>query len=447
MKNRKIYKSKYLKVLIVLLAFSVFSCSGLLDAENPNSLVEANLSNPSSAGPMVNGSEASVTRALANILLPAAISSDEVVWSGSRDAWQQLNLGQLSDFENEFTDAAFAYVGEARWWSKEVIDRLEGFVADGAPVSDALLERAYIYGAISHITIGDLYDDFALSDKEVSGPAVGTANMSSFYDTAIGYLDKAVALNTGSDLVAGVHGLRARAYWSKAARVKAKARDGANALINDPDANAAAALGGDLVLDVSGTTPDVVGDGSLAFGSEVNNRKEQRMSDLYIVVDPATGNSVFGFGEDDTVSPANSISLMDPIDGTPDMVLYDKVVDFVNSGLYPDFTVSSSAEMQLILAEAALAQGDMPLFTTRINTLRAADGAGPWVDEVTSGISAQDLLIHERRVHLYLQGRRLIDHYRFDDPSPYWLPSSDAMNAVTLFPIGITEVRANTLID
>lgn len=442
MKNRKVYKSKILKVLTLLLAFSVFSCSGLLDAENPNSLVEANLDNPASAGPMVNGSEAAVTRALANILLPAAISSDEVVWSGSRDAWQQLNLGQLTDFENEFTDGAFAYVGEARWWSKEVIDRLEGFVADGVPINGALMERAYVYGAIIYITIGDLYDDFALSDKETSAPAVGTANMSTFYDTAIGYLDKAVALNTGSSLVPGVHGLLARAYWSKAARVKAKARDGANALINDADANAAAALGGDLVLVVDGTTPQVIN--GLAFGSEVNNRKEQRLSDLYIIVDPSTGNSVADIGSGD---PAKSISLMDPIDGTPDMVLYDKVVDFVTSGLYPDFTVSSSADMQLILAEAALAQGDMPLFTTRINTLRAADGASAWVDEVTSGISAQDLLIHERRVHLYLQGRRLIDHYRFNDPSPYWIPSSDAMNASVLFPIGITEVRANTLID
>jgi hypothetical protein len=442
MKNRKIYKSKILKVLTVLLAFSIFSCSGLLDAENPNSLVESNLDSPSAAGPMVNGSEAAVTRALANILLPAAISSDEIVWSGSRDAWQQLNLGQLSDFENEFTDGAFAYVGEARWWSKEVIDRLEGFVADGAPVGDDLLVRAYMYGAIIHMTIGDLYDDFALSDKETSGPAVGTANMSSFYDTAIGYLDKAVALDATNK---GAWGLLARAHWSKAARVKAKARDGANALINNDDANAAAAKGGDLVLVVDGTTPGVIL--GLAFGSEVNNRKEQRLSDLYVVNDPETGNSVFGFGEGDTVSPANSISLMDPIDGTPDMVLYDKVVEFVNSGINPDFTVSSSADMQLILAEAALAQGDMPLFATRINALRAEDGASPWVDEVTSGISAQDLLIHERRVHLFLQGRRLIDHYRFDDPSPYWLPSSNAFNAPVLFPIAITEVRANTLID
>ncbi|MEQ9414413.1 MAG: hypothetical protein RIF39_11310, partial [Cyclobacteriaceae bacterium] len=336
MKNRKIYKSKILKVLTVLLAFSIFSCSGILDAENPNSLVEANLDNPSAAGPMVNGSEAAVTRALANILLPAAIAADEVVWSGSRDAWQQLNLGQLTDFENEFTDGAFAYVGEARWWSKEVVDRLEGFVADGVPVNDVLLVRAYMYAAIIHITIGDLYDDFALSDKETSGPAVGTANMSSFYDTAIAYLDKAVALDATN---AGANGLLARAHWSKAARVKAKARDGANALINNAAANAAAALGGDLVMVVDGTTPDVIG--GLAFGSEVNNRKEQRLSSLYVVNDPATGNSVNGFGAGGTVSPANSISLMDPIDGTPDLVLYDKVVDFVTSGIHPDFIVSS----------------------------------------------------------------------------------------------------------
>lgn len=448
MKNRNIYKSKILKVFTLLLAFTVFSCNDILDAENPNSLVEDDLSNPASARPMANGSQATVTRAIGNLLTPYSISSDEMVWSGSRDAWQQLNFGQLSDFENEFTDAAFSYTGEARWWADEVITRIETFQADGLLIAgdELALARAYLYGATIYITIGDMYTDFVFSDKLESGPAIGPANMNGLYDTAIGYLTKAIALNQSS-LTGQLQGMLARAHWSKEAWSKARARTGGTAaLINNAAAvtaaNAAMAAGGvEFVLDVDSSTPDVIN--GLPIGSEVNDRKEQRLSDLYIIVDPATGNSVADISSGD---PAKSISLMDPIDNVPDPVLYNTVVSFVTAQLYPDFTQTSEREMYLILAEAALAANDIPTFATNINALRALDSQTPW-DQVTPQVPAMDILKHSRRVNLYLQGRRLTDHYRFAEDSPYWIPSSDAVNGVTFFPIGISEVRANTLID
>ncbi len=449
MKNRKIYKSRLLKVFSLMVAFSVFSCSSLLDAENPNSLVEDDLTNPASARPMANGSQAVLTRAIGNLLTPYSISSDEMVWSGSRDAWQQLNFGQLSDFENEFTDAAFFYTGEARWWADEVITRIEGFQADGLLIAgdELALARSYLYGATIYITIADMYSDFAFSDKLESGPAIGPANMQGLYDTAIGYLNKAIALNQSS-LTGQLQGMLARAHWSKAAWSKARARTGGTAaLVNDAAANtaAAAALAAGSVfyqLDTDSSTPDAIG--GLDIGGEVNDRKEQRLSDLYIIVDPATGNSVADINSGD---PAKSISLMDPIDNIPDPVLYNTVVAFVTSQLYVDYTQTSEREMYLILAEAALAANDIPTFATNINALRALDtGLTAW-NAVTPQVPALDILKHERRVNLYLQGRRMTDHYRFNENSPYWIPSSDAANAVVFFPIGISEVRANTLIN
>ncbi|MEZ4946168.1 MAG: hypothetical protein R2804_11595 [Cyclobacteriaceae bacterium] len=450
MKNRKIYKSKILRVLTLLMAFTVFSCNDILDAENPNSLVESDLDNPAAARPMANGSQATVTRAIGNLLVPYSTSSDEMIWVGSRDDWQQLNLGYLSNSRNEFTDAAFSYAGEARWWSDEVITRIEGFQADGLLIAgdELALARAYLYGATMQITIADMYTDFAFSDKLESGPAIGPANMIGLYDTAIGYLTKAIALNQSS-LTGQLQGMLARAHWSKEAWTKARARTGGTAaLINNvaavTAANAALAAGDvAFVLDVDSSTPDVIN--GLSIGGEVNDRKEQRLSDEYIIVDPETGNSVKGIASGD---PVQSISLMDPIDGIPDPVLYKTVKDFVTAQLYPDFTQTSDREMYLILAEAALAANDVPGFTTNINLLRAMNTElSPWVDEITSGVSAQDLLIHERRVNLFLQGRRLFDHYRFNNPSPYWDAGSDAMKGVVFFPIGISERRANKLIE
>ena len=52
---------------------------------------------------MVNGFEASVTRAYGVILAPYAVTTDEVSWIGSRDAWQQLMLGNDVDNINNGT--------------------------------------------------------------------------------------------------------------------------------------------------------------------------------------------------------------------------------------------------------------------------------------------------------------------------------------------------------
>lgn len=450
MRNRLI-DSRFVKVVILLLTFSVLSCSDLLDSENINSLSEDDLLNPKAQRPMANGLQASVTRAMANILTPYSVTSDELVWSGSRDAWQQLNFGQVSDPENEFTDAAYRYTAEARWWADDVIKRLEAFKADGLGDSQSLA-RAYLYGATIYITVADMYENFTFSDKATPGPAVGADNMIGLYDVAIEYLNGALAENQSS-MEGQIRGMLARAHWSKVAWDKARARSGGiAALVNDASANAAASAALDLnvgattdnvfyQLDVDGTTPDVIGDGSLPIGNEVNSRKEQRISDLYVITDPETGNTVADINSGD---PAKSIKLMDPIDNIPDPVLYKAVFDFVDAVNEVDHTITSQREMYLILAESALAASNMGDFATNINALRALDNLTPWVDEVTSGISAFDLLLHERRVNFFLQGRRLTDHYRFDDPSPFWISGSNAMTEPTFFPVGITEDRANT---
>jgi hypothetical protein len=49
-------------------------------------------------------------------------------------------------------------------------------------------------------------------------------------------------------------------------------------------------------------------------------------------------------------------------------------------------------------------------------------------------------------VNLFLQGRRLADHYRFDDPSPEWNPEAKSDDG-TFLPIAITEVRSNPNIN
>src|SRR5437879_3536478 len=177
------------------LAATVAGCTSLLDVKNPNNVNEVDLNTPASAASQANGVLSSLARAWGNILTPYAIATDELTWIGSRDAWQNLDQGTLTEASNEFVDAAFFYVGEARWFADATIKRLNGFAAGGTLADTSNLTRTYLYGALIYTEIGDFFDNFPIgSDKTVAAPPLGPANMAQVYDTAIAYTTRGIAL-------------------------------------------------------------------------------------------------------------------------------------------------------------------------------------------------------------------------------------------------------------
>ena len=118
--------------LLVAAAASVFTaCGSILDVDNPNSAPSEALDNPSAAASIVVGAENSTARAVSSALTPYTAATDEAIWVGSRDAYGQLDNGGIGDPNNEYPDAAFFNVGEARWLAEQTIAKLEGFVKDG----------------------------------------------------------------------------------------------------------------------------------------------------------------------------------------------------------------------------------------------------------------------------------------------------------------------------
>jgi len=440
----KMKKFNTMKKTFILIASIIMFLGCSLDANNPNNLLEEQLG-VSAFSPMVNGLEGVTIRAYGNILAPYSVASDEMIWIGSRDAWQQLNFGNVDNINNEFVDAAFFYVAEARYWADDVIARGEEFSTSNA-FSDKNrtdLARAYWYGAITYMVIADMFDDFVVGSVKTEGaPPVGPSNMGSLYDTAVSYLDKALALNAG--LTDALKATKARAIFSKGVWGKTNPVNTGDPLVNASSAaslaaEALSALGDDFSVNLitSGSAPDTVG--GLDIAGEVNDRLEMRLSDTYVISSDAKRPDAIGDG-----NPATTVSMMDPIDNIADPALYNNVVNFTAPGLYPEYPVVSGREMLLIIAESALASGDNDTFTTNINKLRALDGLTPYSGQ----IGAQDLLEHSRRVNLFLQGRRLSDHYRFASPSEYWISSSPAINSPGSFlPITISEIQSNENIN
>lgn len=419
--------------LALVAALVLGGCSDILEVDNPNNLLEDDLGSPASARALAAGAGATVARSVGAMLGPYSNVTDEVSWRGSRDAWFQLDIGNLADPGNEFTDDAFRFVGEGRWMADEAVRRLEEFDAAGQlkdtrGVPDRTpMVRAYLYAAVSYITIADMFDDFALSDRRAPAPPEGEANMTQFYDQAIDYLTKglAIARDIENDALEDeLQALRARAEYSKALWdvVNPVGQVELNGLVSDPEANADATavlarVAPDFQVILALDSDDIAYAGEASLAYNINQRGELRIAPTYT-------------------------TLKDPITGALDVRVQATIADLTAAYVYQDIVAASAREMLLILAEAALAANDLAGFASHINALRGIDGLTPWAGQ----ISALEMLKHERRANLFLQGRRLADLYRWGENSPEWQaapPSTAVSQRGTFFPITCIEIRSH----
>jgi hypothetical protein len=438
---------------------TVVGCNTFLDVDNPNNVPEDALTNPAAAPSIANGSGGAVTRALAAMLAPYSTASDELTWVGSRDAYKELDDGTPSNPSNEFTDAAFAYISEARYTADQAVTLLEGFDKDGSLPARADLARSYLYAAIIYVSIADMFDDFVISSsKREAGQPVGEQNMSTLYDVAIGYLDKGLAIAVAVNNTAlrqQILAMRARAKFDKAlwAKVNPVGQVPAQPLVNDAgaaaDAQAALALigaGNDFKFKL---TPLTQTTGFPIVGNDLNNRVELRAGDGPLQVKCTNATCDRFIVPNSAGKQVASVKYVDPVNNTVDPVLTAAITECCikgtqngNGDLVP-MTIVSAREMYLILAEVALAQGNTASFTTNINAIRAFNqGLQPYNGTTPA---PRDMLIHERLVNLWLQGRRLTDMYRFGIKSQEWAANSIAATTPGCFlPISITERLSNS---
>ena len=425
---------------MALLASVLLTGCGLFDTDvkNVNAVTEDALTE-TAATSLVNGLGGALQNAINGIAGVSGAGSDELQWAGSREYWNLLNGGDVGDPVNEYSNGTYPYISQARWQGDYTVAKLEAY---GTKIPNrADLARAYIFAGAAYLYIGENYEDFIISsDRTVAGANIGEANMRITHDSAIAYFTKAVTLATtlnNVELQRQALGLRARARFSKAVWGTLRAPRGfpANPLINDAgataDATAAlAVMGGSYVFKLTPTAQN--GGGYFNTGFEINQRLELRAGSAY--VNGTTTTVTAGIA---------GIKLNDPVTGAPDATLA-KAIDFccrLASTQFVGFALTSSKEMYLILAEAALAAGNTAAFTTNINAARAIDAKPAWSNTPV----AQDILIHERRVGLFLAARRLTDQFRFNQQDPSWLPIRAVTKRPCFFPISFDEATQNKL--
>ncbi len=422
------------------------ACSSLLDVKNPNNVNSSDLTSPASAFAIANGALSALAYGWGAILTENATVTDELTWTGSRDGFRELDVGTLTNRTNEFTDAAFPYVGRARWMTDFAITRLSLFDSLGTLKNRNDLARSYLYGALAYTLIGDDFNNFPIgSDMQNAAAPLGPTKMDSVYKVAISYATKglAIAQATGNaSWQIALTAVRARAEHAKAvwALIHPPGTGvpyGGSPLVNDAaavaDAQAAITL-----ADLSGTnwkfrfsySPTTVDN---YIGAWVNGRQEMRFGDRFVK------------------RSAPKDTLRDPISGAVDPEIRRAVTEFVGTAAtqsYGPLTALSERELHLILAEAALARGDTLGPTSglavHINYRRALDGLPAYDPSNVAQPRTLAMLQYERQVNLFLQSRRLQDLYRFHIPSDLWQAGTDAVLAPgTLFPITQVELLAN----
>ncbi|MFB6249451.1 MAG: hypothetical protein ABEL97_12855 [Salinibacter sp.] len=435
--------------LIVLLAVGIGACD-LLEVQNPNTLEEQRLNVPSAAAPMTDGLQSTVTRALGYIYAPYSASTDELIWVGTRDAWLNLSRGFIGNPNNEFSDVAFTYVAEAEWTAREFVGRLEGFQEEGTLPNEQLLARAYLYGAIIKTTVGDMFSNWAFSDKREAGTPIGEQNMTRLYDKALDWVNKGLQLD--SNYRTELQAMKARILFSRSVWSKVHPADDVNTssplVSNQAAADAARAalnmMEGDNFIYALPVSSDGDFESDVAF--QINQRNELAPdSTVYVESQSSDGKKVA------------EVTFEDPVDEVVHPYLQDVITTKYsgNGTQFQDIRIVSAREMHLIIAEVALANGDTgpgSTFRTQINRLRALDGLSPYDGPANEGVSRMRLLEDSRQANLYLQGRRLTDMYRFGEISPGanqgWIPESDArQNPGTFFPLTNTEIRSNPNVD
>lgn len=457
--------------VMAMVAMVALSGCDLLDVDNPNNLVEESIRQQAVATGVVNGSLQMMSEAVSSMWQPTAVVSDELYWIGSRDAWQSLDQGDISDPTNEFTDGAFPSLGRAVWTAQNAVEILDVHFAEAAAPDDFALDRAraYMYrGVILMVTV-ETQEDMTFSFKMEDGPAVSTGNatigsegqhpvpsMNAVMDLAISSLETAKSEfeRIGEDDRAiEATALLARAEMSQeilAARYSPSDAPlaFADAVPHAQEVLAAEGAGVDYRVNLE-YTPSTA---SCTVCSWVSDRKENQF-DLSLV-------------EVDDANDVTAIALNDPLTGEPDVALR-KAMDQFRGGsyldpgsIYADLSLTTARLMNLIVAEHELATnggGAASGFEDAINALRDIDDTDAGYDFASDGDAANDLdiLQHHRRVNTLIMGLRLPDMYRWgittteaSAPEARWQPGSTSMNEPgTMLPITIIECRANSYLD
>ncbi|MGI9175009.1 MAG: RagB/SusD family nutrient uptake outer membrane protein [Rhodothermales bacterium] len=396
----------FITAFVALLALS--ACD--FTVENPGP-VRDELLNDSTAFPaIVEGMERALGEALNWIAYTGAAISQEISPAGSIGNFgiaPAQKAGRLNANDN---DTHWNNAQEARWVAESGIERMRERLGD-AFGSDALAAEALIWSGFANRLLGENMCE-AVIDGGASQPSAV-------------YLERAEADFTEALDIARAAGDAALEDIALAGRASVRVSLG-----NWEGATAdAAAVPEDLVFampyfDIAQDQYNRIFWANANEPYRAHSVVDTYYEDYYTETDDP--RVAWGFNPDIPVGDVGEVRW-----------LYQLKYDDRTSAI----PLVTGDEMQLILAEAALREGNWQDALQTINTVRAEADVAPW--EASSLDEAWTRLKRERGIVLWLEARRLGDLRRWtEDNTPGEM--EDMAGRDLCFPIGQTEIETNT---
>ena len=361
-----------------ILAF-LFITAGCLSAcefgvENPGPIEDSALNTDSAIQPLVVGMGADLSTILDDVGYFMGIASRDIYHCGAFEAEQFMQEGEI---EPRHVNGLWAGMHRARWAAESGIERMRDVLGNDFE-SNPLVTEAYTWAGYSNRVLGE---NVCQAIIDGGAPESNVAH----FERAEGQFSEAIRLAEQQ----GENELLQRAHAGRAqVRLAQENWEGA--------AQDAAMVSDDFMFEGEFSTNSTREENWLANQSHVRSYFSAYGTFVTEVDDPRIT------WEDQQETG---------VDGETPFYLQMKYPD-----LGSDIELAAGDEMRLIEAEVALRQDqDVGLVESTINAIRGQASVGSTVSLNTEE-EAWSALRRERAIVLWMEGRRLWELRRFDDP-------------------------------
>lgn len=386
----------------LLLALPLLTSACELTVTNPGKIASRDLEDPRLVEAVVIGAVsdlgyAALVPGLGGVFVMSSLLSDELVMSGTRQGPKSLSDGMVRDDYSE-AQSWWGYLARSRWTTEDAVARAERLVEN--PDADPNVALASLFAGFANRIGGDNFCHTVID----MGPLEPT---SVSFERALAYFTKAIEVGTAAgidSIVTAAYGGRAQAYmmlgkWDSAVEDARKVPTDFRLSIHNSSA------GRNLNYYWSYTRGSVKnytswGTPYVEWGVDYNGNRN--IGDPRVIIEPSRqADGSFNLGPDNRR----------PI------IMQRKYTSTVSA-----VPLIKGTEMRLIAAEAELVRGNWQAAIDSINALRTALNVSPpsaWGANrlqpvaATSLDEAWEVLMRERGLELWLEGRRLADYRRW----------------------------------
>ncbi|HET7276188.1 MAG TPA: RagB/SusD family nutrient uptake outer membrane protein [Longimicrobiaceae bacterium] len=367
---------------IAVLALTVVAMSGcsdkLFSVTNPGRIQDDDLNNPQVVDALVTGMSHDFSVVHDNNAVDVAMLSDEMAGTGN---YEETRLEGRGIARREDFNYNYEALHRARWVAETGIERMkaiEGFTYEGNRLSG----RANLFAGMSNRMLGELFCAVTYDGSAALPKSAAFERAIPFYEEALHHAE----LAGDQALIHAALGGLAQTYLALG--------DGAKA------AEYAAQVPTDFV--------------QFALYSPNSSDEESQVWSYTHGRNEMSAYNTFAVIADDPRAPYTdctdgSCKAAESADGSSPHYRQEKYPE-VGS----DIPVVKGTEMRLIQAEVAIQAGRVDEAMQHINEVRSVHGLDPL--NASNAESAMEVLKQERFLTLWLEGRRLFDLDRWDDP-------------------------------